>query len=221
MGALRNKKGDKLIRRWPMDFIPRRRISACLNIEAWHTRNSSLKCVYLHDRRDVDGVPRRSCGGERSLGLGRVSQGVVHPRLYKVRLHQQLLVVHALQLPEELVEQRHGVLVLALLEKLAKIVPENTAAKNKHAWMMISCSWRVIAKKTLVWQRESRWQLTQKETPSVRGTEAKNESDGSCVDCNRYRRAGLKGGEEHGLVLQPVWLTKHFAANQRTLIEMA
>lgn len=74
---------------------------------------------YLHDRRDVDGVPRGSCGGEGRFGLGRVSEGVVHPRLDKVRLHQELLVVHALQLPEELVQQRHGVLVLALLEKLS------------------------------------------------------------------------------------------------------
>lgn len=75
---------------------------------------------YLHDRRDVDGVPRGSCGGKGRLGLGRVSQGVVHPSLDEVRLHEELLVVHALQLTEELVQQRHGVLVLALLEQLDK-----------------------------------------------------------------------------------------------------
>lgn len=76
--------------------------------------------LYLHDRRDVDRVPRSSCGGKGSLGLRSVSQGVVYPGLDKVRLNEELLVVHALQLPEELVQQRHGVLILGLLEKLGK-----------------------------------------------------------------------------------------------------
>lgn len=87
---------------------------------------------YLHDWRDVDGVPRSSCGGERRLGLGGVSEGVVHPRLDKVSLHQELLVVHALQLSQELVQQRHGVLVLALLEKLAEI-KKTTTTKNTQS----------------------------------------------------------------------------------------
>lgn len=91
--------------------------------------------IYLNDRRDVDRVSRGSCSGERRLGLGRVSEGVVHPRLDKVRLHQELLVVHALKLPEELVQQRHGVLVLALLEKLAEIKKIKKQGKRTHVWV--------------------------------------------------------------------------------------
>lgn len=72
--------------------------------------------LYLHNRRDIDRVPRCSCGRKGCLGLRRVSQGIVYPRLDEMRLHKELLVVHALQLPEELVQQCHGVLVPGLLE---------------------------------------------------------------------------------------------------------
>lgn len=44
----------------------------------------------------------------------------MHPRLDEVGLHQQLLVVHALQFAEKLIQQRYRILVFSLLKQLSE-----------------------------------------------------------------------------------------------------
>ena len=67
--------------------------------------------VGLEQRRGVDRGGARARAGEGGAGLGDVAEGVVYPRLEQLDFDEDELVIHALELTQETVDERQGVIV--------------------------------------------------------------------------------------------------------------